>query len=47
MLDRYRLQAEHHRVGEEVVLDVMQRIVQQVKVRHQRLRDVADELEGT
>ncbi len=47
MLGRYRLLAEQHRVGEEVVVDVMQRIVHQVKVRHQRLRDAAaEESEG-
>ena len=47
MLGRYRLLAEQHQLDEEVVLDVMQRIVHQVKVRHQRLRDAAaEELEG-
>ena len=39
MLGRYRLLAEQHRVDEKVVLDVMRRIVHQVKVRHQRLQD--------
>ncbi len=39
MLGRYRLLADQQRLDEEVVLDVMQRIVHQVKVRHKRLRD--------